>query len=115
MNIKGLTKTKGTTYEEVISTLDRLEIPFDIDGEPETQHDFFRSSRIFMSQEGYDAIVKTLGTENTRNMPRGGLAYNAHYDIDKNNFDFSQLNGRITFSEGSILERTVVEIAGYEM
>ncbi len=112
MNLKGLTKIKGMSYDEVVSALNEFKIPFDVDEPPKRKDGFFQSSKLLISEEMFDDVTKALGKPKST---AGSNAYYAHYKIDKKNFDFSQLDGKISFSKGSILERTMIETVPYKI
>jgi hypothetical protein len=100
MEIKGLFKVRGRSFEEIVNILDSGGLVFEVTQKPIMKEGFFRTSYICVNNSG-KRVVELLGEGLMNGRAR---SYQAEYEIGPG-FDVGQLTGRINFRKGKLLER----------
>ena len=112
MNIHGLTKAEGVSFEQIVDTLSQNEIPFRVISDPRQYGGYLRTARLVLNIDSLDDMESFLG--GAKNITEA-KAYYAYYEINNDKFDFTILNGALRFSKGRIVERTIVQLVSYDL
>jgi hypothetical protein len=111
MNIDNLTLANGLSFETIVKKLAEGGVPYEVESHPElgdSCQPYFRHSRIRVGDldvvRAEDAIGVSHGNRNSK-------FYYAEYEVSPE-FDLSKLDGKITFKNGRLVERTVLSFRG---
>ena len=114
ITLEGLRKVKGVSFEEIIEIIDREQIEHRVAKKPDEVDRFlkapyFRTSRIDLYTPGYrvvscEILSRNLHWEVDIGVRQKSLFFKASYEMLPD-FDFSSLDGAITFHYGKLVER----------
>ncbi len=103
INLDDLTLAKGISFEVILEKLRANGIDHRVSNNPMASEGFFRQSSIDVTANKWADFLKLFGRPHACN--RNCNFYYGLYVVGKN-FDLSQLNGKISFDEGKLVERT---------
>jgi len=104
--MEGLILREGRSYEQISKLLDEAKVENSIFLSPGLGN-YFRDSIISVNSER-SKVESILGLGGTRRS-KFGFYYYAKYEINPE-FDWSSLDGSITFKEGNLVERVKIQI-----
>lgn len=111
MNMKNLNKISGYSFEDIVESLEREEIAYTVLRRPEKRRGFFRESKIeIMSMKAHHKKLRELLGYPKRSRFYGKVGieyYYALYEIGED-FDPTQLDGKLTFEKGNLVERVIL-------
>ena len=97
---------KGASYERVVDVLRDSALSFRVTQEPCASAPYFRESRISVLDDR-STILEML---QPKEFIADGYVVDAEYQLTPH-FDFTKLNGEVTFRQGSLVERVILSLS----